>query len=201
MKKILLLISMFLLTFNGIFASNNANVLINGHLGEDLPPAIVLEVNSTIVEENGGAVAIMDNYNFTTNRTSQTMPVYVYIGYSSYMNSSNILFNLTVSTDGFKSKDTSGVLVGSPLDVDIQLHTETLYSPTSKILVGSSVLDFYNSNIFQDLSSTPASYVYSVEPGASINDSNFLIWFLWSEKENAPAGQYGALINFSITAS
>jgi len=201
MKKIVVFIITLCISVSSIFASNDPNILINGYLGSNIPAAIILEVNSTVIEENGGVVSIMDNYNFTTNRSSITMPVYVYIGYSAYSNTSNVIFNLEISTEGFKMKNTSGVLIGSPLDVDILMHTETLNSATSKILVGASVLDSYAKNIFLNTSSTPAPFSYSVQPGASINDANFNIYFTWGEKLNTPAGEYGALINFAITAS
>lgn len=201
MKKIIVLIITLSISVFNIFASNDPNILINGYLGSNIPAAIILEVNSTVIEENGGVVSIMDNYNFTTNRSSITLPVYVYIGYSAYSNTSNVIFNLEISTEGFKMKNTSGVLIGSPLDVDILMHTETLNSATSKILVGASVLDSYAKNIFLNTSSTPAPFSYSVQPGAAINDANFNIYFTWGEKLNTPAGEYGALINFAITAS
>ncbi len=201
MKKILILLATLFISVLSVFANNDPNILINGYLGSNIPPAIILEVNSTVIEENGSVVSIVDNYNFTTNRSSISMPVYVYIGYPAYSNTSNVIFNLEISTEGFKIKNTFGVLVGSPLDVDIQLHTETLNSATSKILVGASALDSYTKNIFLNSSSTPAPYSYSVQPGADINDANFNIYFTWGEKLNTPAGEYGALINFAITAS
>jgi hypothetical protein len=184
-----------------IFASNEPNILINGYLGQSIPPSIILEADSTIVEENGSAVPIVDNYNFTTNRTSINKPVNVYVGYASFPYTTDVIFDFQISTEGFKVKNTSGVLVGSALDVDILMHTESQNVITSKILVGTTVLDTYNKNIFASLSSTPASFAYSVNPGSNIGDVNYFIWFTWGEKLNVPAGQYGSLINFAITTN
>jgi hypothetical protein len=201
LKKFIILMLVLCLSVLNLFAANNPNILINGHLGENLPASIILEVDSTVIEESGSVVSIVDDYNFTTNRSSLSIPVYVYVGYSSYSNSSNVIFGMEISTEGFKEKNTSGTLIGSPLDIDIQMYTQSLSTSDSLIIVNSSSSSSYNKNIFLDLASTPAVFDYSIAPGASINDANYKIWFTWGEKENVPAGQYGALINFAITSS
>lgn len=201
MKRIVMVMTIITLGLYNIFAVVNPNILINGHLGEDIPASIILEADSTIVEENGTAVSIVDNYNFSTNLSSLNKPVNVYIGYPSYSNSSDVIFNFQISTEGFKEKSNTGTLIGSALDIDILMHTESQNTSTSTILVGSSTLSTYNKNIFLSLSSTPAIFSYSVNPGADISNVNYIIWFTWGQKENVPAGQYGALINFAITTN
>lgn len=200
MKKILMLLSL-LLSFNFLFASVSPNVLINGYLGQDSPATIELRVNSTIIEDNGSAVAISDNYNFSTNRSSYLQPVSVYIGNNSGQTSNNAFFTLTVSTEGFKKRDvTNGDLIGSPLDVDIQMFTSSVDTLTSSIIVASTNVLDYNQNIFLNLSPMPATFTYVVTSGVDITDENYIIYFTWSEKNNVPAGTYGSLISFSITA-
>ncbi len=196
MKKQIAIIIFIISSFSNIFASVSPNILINGYLGEDLPPTLLLKVDSTIVEDNGSIVAIVDNYNFSTNRTSINSPVYAYAG---YVSSNNAQFRLTVSTQGFKKKDTTGTLIGLPLDVDIQFHTSTMDLNLGQINDGFNSLATYNSTIYNDLNSTPASFIYSVVPGVNIDDPNFQIWFTWEEKANIPAGSYGSIIGFSIT--
>jgi len=196
MKKQIAILLFIISSFSNIFASVSPNILINGYLGEDLPPTLLLKVDSTIVEDNGSIVAIVDNYNFSTNRSSINSPVYAYAG---YVSSNNAQFRLTVSTEGFKKKDTSGSLIGLPLDVDIQFHTSTLDLNLGQINDGFNSLASYNSIIFSDSSSTPTTFTYSVVPGVSIDDANYQIWFTWDEKANIPAGNYGSIIGFSIT--
>ncbi|MGD1821278.1 MAG: hypothetical protein ACPKM0_00760 [Pleomorphochaeta sp.] len=197
MKKIAIILFLILFPIYGLFSAS-PNILINGYLGQDSPPTIILKVDSTEVINDGNVVSIVDNFNFTTNRTSYTQPIHVYAGYVSAPTSSNALFQLTVSTEGFKLKNDSDVFVGSPLDIDIQLFTETLDNTKGTIVVGAYNFDSYNENIYLDSASNPVTYIYSVSPNVSIDDSNYIIWFEWDEKENVAAGRYGALISFEI---
>ena len=201
MKKISIVLVLILIFSYNLFASVNPNILINGYLGENLPPSLILKVDSTIIEDNGSIVSITGDYNFSDNRSSFLQPVNVYIGYDGSQNNSNAYFTLTVSTQGFRRKDTSGNLIGNSLDVDIEMYTESILAGTSTILVNSSSLLEYDKSIYLDLVSYPAIFTYSVNSGAIIDDANYIIYFSWSEKNNVPAGNYGSIINFAITAS
>lgn len=194
-KEITILLILFSSLFN-VFASVSPNILINGYLGEELPPSLILKVDSTEVEDNGAVVAIIDNFNFSTETSSLNSPILAYAGYTTTNNSQ---FNLTVTTDGFKQKDISGTLIGSALDVDIQMHTETLDLNLGWISEGFNTLPDYTSNIFLDLASSPATFIYALVPNVNIADPNYKIWFTWEEKTNIPAGSYGAIIGFAIT--
>lgn len=202
MKKVLIILTIFALGLYSIFANNSynyPNILIKGHLGEDVAPSIILSVNSTVIEENGVTVALDGNFNFSTNTSSLSVPVYAYISYPSYSHTGNIIFNLEISTNGFHEKSSTGALIGSPLDVDIVMNTSSLN--TSSLIIANSISSSrYSKYIFVDSVSTPASFIYTVAPGTSIEDPNFQIWFTWEDDETIPAGQYGSLISFAITA-
>lgn len=195
MKKQITILLILFSTFSSIFAVS-PNVLINGHLGEDLPPSLILKVESTIVPVNGSIIPISGNFNFSDNLSSVNVPILVY---ASNPGVNDARFDLTVSTGGFKKKTPSG-LEGNPLDIDITLHTAT--SDANKVYIssgGTNTSFTFNQIIFSG-NSSPANYEYVVKPAIGIDETYVDIWFTWESKLNIPAGSYGALIGFAITA-
>lgn len=204
MKK--LVITLILITFSlyTLFAANEPNIIIRGHLGEDLPSSIVLKVGGDDI--SGGYDNMGTDYDFSLVTTSKAKPVYAYIGNPA--SSGSVTFDMTVSTQGFLNFNdaalegvgitmyTQALNIGNGITNTVLNLTEFL-NPSQGIPNGTS--NVYKKKIFStSATSSPASFQYSVSSGAVANDQNFGLWFDWDSYDKVAAGSYTATIIFDI---